>query len=135
MKLTHALVLAAAAFAGGACSKSDTAVIPGQPERKLTLTQPAKVTLERGGMAKTDVKIKRQALTGDVTVRFDKLPKGVEVIDAGQKIPGDGAAFTLKAGDEADLVANYVAKITAEGPDGITVSEPLEITVIEKKRN
>jgi len=134
MKLTIALVLATAALAG-ACRKSDTAVIPGEPDKKLTLIQPAKLTLERGGMAKTDIKIKRQALPGDVTIRFSKLPNGVTVLDAGQKIPGDGAAFTLKAGDQADLVANYVAQVTAEGPGGIAVSEPFEITVIEKKAN
>jgi len=135
MKITHLLVLTAAAFAGAACKKSDTAEIPGTPDRKLTFTQPAKVTIERGGMAKTDIKIKRQALPGDVSVRFDKLPKGVEVVDAGQKIPGDGAAFTLKASDTADLVTNYVAQVTAEGPGGISVTEPMEITVIEKKAN
>ena len=134
MKLTQALVLTAAVFVG-ACAKSETATIPGEPDRKLTLTQPGKVTLERGGMAKTDIKIKRQALPGDVTVRFNKLPNGVEVVDAGQKIPGDGAAFTLKAGEQADLVANYVASVTAEGPGGIAVTEPFEITVIEKKPN
>jgi len=135
MKLTHLIVLSAAAFAGAACKKSDTAVVPGEPDKKLTLTQPGKVTIERGGMAKTDIKIKRQALPGDVMVRFDRLPKGVEVTDAGQKIPGDNAAFTLKASDTADLVTNYVAQVTAEGPGGISVTEPMEITVTEKKRN
>ena len=134
MKLTQALVLTAAVFVG-ACAKSETATIPGEPDRKLTLTQPGKVTLERGGMAKTDIKIKRQALPGDVSVRFDRLPKGVEVVDAGQKILGDSGAFTLKAGDAADLVANYVSQVTVTGPGGITVSEPIEITVIEKKAN
>jgi len=135
MKASKCLLALTAAVFVTACSKSATTVIPGEPDRKLTLIQPAKVTLERGGMAKTDVKLKRQALSGDVTVKFDKLPKGVEVIDAGQKIPGDGAAFTLKAGEDADLVANYSARITAEGPGGITVSEPFDITVTEKKQN
>jgi hypothetical protein len=68
-----------------------------------------------------------------VSVRFNKLPRGVEVVDADQKIPGDAAAFTLKAGDGADLVANHVAEITAAGPGGLVVTEPFEITVTAKK--
>jgi hypothetical protein len=128
----HILALAAAALLAG-CARSATTTIPAEPEKKLTLVQPAKMTLEQGGMAKADIKLKRQACPGDVSVRFEKLPKGVEVLDADQKIPGDAAAFTLKAGDGADLVANHVAEITAAGPGGLVVTEPFEITVTAKK--
>jgi hypothetical protein len=132
MKAKLCLALAAAALLAG-CAKSATTTIPAEPERKLTLEQPAKMTLEQGGMAKADIKLKRQACPGDVSVRFDKLPKGVEVVDADQKIPGDKAAFTFRAADGADLVANHVAEITAAGPGGIAVTEPFEITVTAKK--
>ena len=132
MKVRHILVLAAAALVAG-CQKSGTTTIPAEPEKKLTLIHPAKMTLEQGGMAKADIKLKREACPGDVSVRFDKLPRGVEVVDADQKIPGDAAAFTLKAGDGADLVANHVAQITAAGPGGLVVTEPFEITVTAKK--
>jgi hypothetical protein len=141
MKIPHILALAAATLLCGCqmlcgCGKPATTTVSGasgEPERKLTLEQPAKMTLEQGGMAKADIKLKRQACPGDVSVRFDKLPKGVEVLDADQKIPGDSAAFTLKAGDGADLVANYVAEVTAAGPGGLVVTEPFEITVTAKK--
>lgn len=132
MKAKYVLALAAAALAAG-CRKAATTTIPAQPERRLTLVQPSKLTLERGGMAKADIRIKRQDVPGDVSIRFDKLPKGVEVVDADQRIPGEAAAFTLRAGDGADLVANHVAQVTAAGPGGITVTESLEITVTEKK--
>ena len=132
MKIRHILVLAAAALVVG-CHKSGTTTIPAEPEKKLTLIHPAKMTLEQGGMAKADIQLKREACPGDVIVRFDKLPKGVEVVDADQKIPGDAAAFTLRAGDGADLVANHVAEITAAGPGGLVVTEPFEITVTAKK--
>jgi hypothetical protein len=132
MKVRHILVLAAAALVAG-CHKSGTTTIPAEPVRKLTLVHPARMTLEQGGMAKADIQLKREACPGDVSVRFDKLPRGVEVVDADQKIPGDGAAFTLKAGDGADLVANHVAEITAAGPGGLVVTEPFEITVTAKK--
>jgi hypothetical protein len=134
MKIRHNPVLAAAfivAVAG--CQKSGTTTVPAEPEKKLTLVHPAKMTLEQGGMVKADIQLKREACPGDVSVRFDKLPKGVEVVDADQKIPGDGAAFTLKANDGADVVANHVAEITAAGPGGLVVTEPFEITVTAKK--
>ncbi len=132
MKAKYLTALAAAALAAG-CRKTETTTIPAQPERKLTLVQPAGVTLERGGMAKADIQIRRQDCPGDVTIRFDKLPYGVLVVDSTQKMPGDAAAFTLKASEAADLVANHVAQVTASGPGGISVSGPMEITVTEKK--
>lgn len=133
MNARHFLVLAVAALAAG-CGKGATTTIPAQPEKKLTLEPVSKLVVEQGGMAKADVRLTRQACPGDVSVRFDKLPRGVEVLDSDQKIPGDAAAFTLKAADGADLVANHVAQITASGPGGIAVSEPIEITVTEKKK-
>jgi hypothetical protein len=132
MKAKYLLALAAATLAAG-CQRASTTTVPGEPDRRLTLTQPGKLTLERGGMVKADIRIARRDVPGDVTIRFDKLPAGVSVIDADQKMPGDSAAFTLKAGGDADLVANHVAQVTAAGPGGISVTESFEITVTEKK--
>ena len=109
---TLSACLAAALLAG--CGKSAT--VDGQAGTRLTLEKPAAVTIERGGLAKADIRITRRDLDGDVAIRFDKLPGGLEVVDGAQRISGDGAVYTLKAGDSADLVANHVALVTATSP-------------------
>lgn len=102
---------------------------------KLTLNKPSSVSLAQGDTAKFDVTIKRENLTGDVTFRFEKLPLGVEIIDAGQKLSGTGdkATFTLKANSDATVVKSITAQVTAVGPDGMAVSQPIEISISEKK--
>jgi len=132
-KIPLALALVAAASLA-ACEKRATTVVPGEPEKRLTLMTPSSsISIERGGMAKADIKVKRKDCPGDLTAKFDNLPKGVEVVDADQKFPGDVAAYTLKAAPTADLVKNAVAEVTVTGPAGITVTGPLDITVVEKK--
>ena len=136
MKTTTPFVLSAAslaicALALAACGKSAT--VSGEAGQKLTLTKPSSVTLVRGGMAKADVKIKRNNLAGDVTVRFTNLPAGVDVVDAENKIVGEEAAYTLRASDTAALVENSEATVTATGTDKMAVSQPISITVKEKK--
>jgi len=120
---------------GADYDKSETKVVTKQTElpTKLTLNKPSGPKLERGGTAKVDVKIKRENLTGDVTFRFENLPAGVEVIDSDQRLVGDTATFTLRASESAGLMKDFQAQVTAVGPDGLAVSQPLEITVIEKK--
>jgi hypothetical protein len=100
---------------------------------KLTLTKPSGVTLRRGETDKVDIKIGRENLTGDVRIKFDKLPKGVEIVDADQRLVGDKATFTLRALGDADIVNDFNAQVTAIGPDGMAVSEPFEITIKEAK--
>jgi hypothetical protein len=126
LALTAALLLAA-------CSKgpSSSASVVSEAGKKLTLTHPKAVMLVRGGTAKTDLTIARVDTPGDVTIQFTKLPKGVEIVDAGNKILGTSGTYTLKAGDSADLVENYVANVTATAADGYAVTEPIEITVRE----
>ncbi len=132
MKNQTLFVAAIAAFALAGCAKS--ASVEGQSGGKLTLDTPAAMTLHRGGMAKTDIKIGRKNLAGDVTVRFTNLPKGVDVVDADNKIVGDRASYTLRAGDAADLVENFAADVTASaGPGNISVSEPMNISVKAKE--
>jgi hypothetical protein len=114
---------------------SDSATVQGEGASKLTLLEPGAVSLERGGMAKADVRIKRENLTGDVTIRFTNLPKGVTVVDSDSKIVGDQGSYTLKAGDSADLVANHAATVTASAdPGNISVSQSVVINVEAGKR-
>ena len=123
------LGLTTAALAG--CSKS---AVSGENGEKLTLYEPAAVTLQRGGKAKVNVKIKRNALQGDVAVVFTNLPNGVEAAEPAAKISAEEGFFTLEASDTADLVENSVARVTATGADHIGVSTPLTITVKEKTK-
>ena len=128
-QMLYAAAIAASALAG--CAKS--ASVEGRSGGKLTLDKPAAMTLHRGGMAKADIKIGRKDLPGEVTVRFTNLPKGVEVVDSDNKIVGDRASYTLRAGDSADLVENFASDVTASaGPGNISVSEPITISVKAK---
>lgn len=106
----------------------ETSLVP-----KLTLNKPSGVTIRRGETEKVDVKISRENLTSDVRIKFDNLPKGIEIIDADQRLSGDKATFTLRALGDADIVTDFNAKVTALGPDGMAVSEPFEITIKEAK--
>jgi hypothetical protein len=124
------LTIAALAFAG--CEKSAT--VTGDASEKLTLKEPSAVTIERGGMAKADVDITRHGVTGEVSVAFSNLPKGVDVVDPGNKIVGDHATYTLRASDSADLVEKSVGRVTASAAGGIAVSQPINVTVKEKKQ-
>jgi len=114
-----------------ACGKSAT--VSGEGGQKLTLSKPGAVTLVRGGMAKADIKIKRNNLTGDVSVKFTNLPAGVDVVDPENKIVGEEAAYTLRASDTAALVENSEAQVTATGADKMAVTQPIAVTVKEKK--
>jgi hypothetical protein len=122
---------------GGDSTKTEekTTVKETELPRKLTLSQPSGCSLERGGTCKVDVKIDRTNLTGDVRIRFDKLPEGVEVIDQNQTLAGEAekATFTLRANDNAVIVKDFNAQVTATGPDGLAVSQPFEVTIKDKK--
>ena len=123
-----ALTLLIAVWAG---CKSTT--VEGTGGQKLTIEKPAAVALERGGMVKVTIKISRTNVVGPISVKFDQLSGGVEVVDSDQKILGDEAVYTLKASDSADLVANFVAHVTAKTDSGIGATEALDLTVKEKK--
>ena len=128
------LVAIAATFALAA-GCSERASVEGKGGSKLTLVQPDAVTLERGGLARTDVQIKRQNLAGEVSIRFTDLPRGVTIVDSGSKIVGDEGTYTLKASETADLVENHSATVTATaGPGDIAVSQPIIINVKERKQ-
>ena len=85
-------------------------------------------------MAKATVNIKRQDLVGDVTIRFTNLPKGVEIVESDSKIVGEQGIYTLRAGEDADLVENFSADVTASaGPGNVSVSQPININVKPKE--
>lgn len=123
------LILAAAA-----CDKTTT---QGSGGKKLTLDDPADQTLHRGDTNKIDISISRENFSGPVSVRFQRLPKGVEVLDT-EPIPADQsrATYTLHATNDADLVANFEASVEAssgpEGTDKMAATQTFLITVKDK---
>ena len=132
MNHTTFIAAALAAFALAACTKS--ASVQAASNGKLTLEKPAAVVLHRGGMTKTLVKIQRQGVLGDVTVRFANLPKGVDVVESDSKIVGDEGSYTLRASDEADLVENSSAQVSATGgASGMAVTQPFDVSVKAKQ--
>ena len=124
------LMMLALLFAAAACERSAT--VSGEQGGKMTLSRPRAVTVQRGGTAQADLALTRTNVPGDIKVTFADLPRGVEMSDTKNTIAGDGGAFTLRATDSADLVEHHVAQVTVTGSDGTAVTQPIEITVIEK---
>ena len=124
------LLLVVAALAA-ACGRD--ASVSGEQGGKLTLTRPRAVMVERGGTSEADIAINRINVPGDVKVSFGDLPRGVEMAGTKHTIAGDGGTFTLRAADSADLVEHHVAQVTVTGSDGTAVTQPIEITVVEKQ--
>lgn len=124
--LTSVIALAAMLAAVG-CKKESTVKPGGGTE--LTLVKPGDLTIQRGATVEVKVKIERKNLTGDISVDFDGLPKGVTVVDAGTKIVGNEGTYVLKASDTAEMVAKHQAKVTVKDPKGVGVSQMFGITV------
>ncbi len=69
-----------------------------------------------------------------MTVRFANLPKGVDVVESDSKIVGDEGSYTLRASDEADLVENSSAQVSATGgASGMAVTQPFDVSVKAKQ--
>jgi ABC-type glycerol-3-phosphate transport system substrate-binding protein len=131
MKNHMLLVVTLAALVLAGCAKS--ASVEGDGTGKLTLVKPAAVTVHRGGLSKSEIKIDRKDLAGDVTIQFTKLPRGVDIVENDNKIVGDQGTYTLRASDAADLVENSVADVTASaGPGKISVTQQISISVKPK---
>jgi hypothetical protein len=113
----------------GGCEKT---TVEGTAGRKLSVTKPSAVTVERGATAEVTVSIGRENLTEPVIARFDNLPEGVKVVDDGRKIEGSKATFVLEANQDAALVSKHQVKVTVEGPDGLSAAESFAVTIEEK---
>ncbi len=128
MKTAMFSAVALGALLVSGCSKP--ASVQGEGTRKLSLDKPGSMTIERGGLAKAGIKIRRQDVAGEVSIAFTNLPKGVELVEAGKRIVGDEGSYTFRASDTADLVENHVADVTASaGPGDIAVAQPFTISV------
>ena len=133
MRSTLFVAMSLAALAVAGCEKKT--VVEGEGGKKRTLDKPSNVTLKQGETEKIKIEVKRTNLPGDVAIRFERLPKGVDVVENDARIVGDGkdATFTLRAAADAELVENSAATVTAQGPQGMAATETFNVTVKEKK--
>ncbi|MBI2921431.1 MAG: hypothetical protein HYY18_10150 [Planctomycetes bacterium] len=105
----------------------------GPGDKKLTLVKPANQTLNRGDINRIAITVVRENIAPDIPIRFTNLPDGVKVIEKDKKFEEDEIIvnYTLFAANDADLVEGHVVKVTAEGPDGLAVTETFEVSVKE----
>ncbi|KAF0243512.1 MAG: hypothetical protein FD180_3296 [Planctomycetota bacterium] len=101
--------------------------------KKLSMLKPVNQTLKRGDTNKVMITVWRESISSDVAVRFDNLPNGVKVIEGDKKVKDSDYVvnYTMFAANDAGLVSGQVVKVTAEGPDGLAVTESFEMTVKE----
>jgi hypothetical protein len=78
------------------------------------------------------IHLRRENMSEDVRVSISNLPRGVEAVDAPRSTSANSVNVILRATDQADLVQNHQAMVKAEGPNGMTASEPIEISVTQK---
>jgi len=122
--------LAVSALLMTGCEKT---TVEGPNATKLTLVKPADSTVRRGSTDKVAIIVKRTNFSEPVVINFTDLPKGVSITDDGGKMEGAERTFVLTADENADLVANHAARVSASGPAGITATEVFHITVQERK--
>ena len=129
-KLKTAAVLALAGLAA-AC----TAKVKDEHGRKLTLVAPASQKLVQGETNRILVAIARTGIEGPVEIKFEGLPSGVSVVESRPEIPAysSTATFTLHASNDAQLVDDRQATVTAVGPGGMSVSERFNLDVVAAK--
>lgn len=127
------LVLAGIAVAcivpGLGCASTSTSSTTA--ERKLTMSKPGDLSLKRGEADEVVIKVWKQNINTDVSVRFDNLPRGVQVVEK-EVNSNDNQSFvsyTLSAGINAVIVEGQVVRVVARGPDGLEVTESFEMTV------
>lgn len=113
------------------CGKT---TVEGPDGKKLTIVKPADQTVARGDTNGVQVMISRGNFRDPVSIKFENLPEGIKVQDKDLKIAaGDNSAtFTLKADENAALVANHEVKVIVTGPNNMQATETFKITVKDK---
>jgi hypothetical protein len=131
MALTSVVGFGALLLAAGCYQKS---TVENDRGKKLTVTTPKSVSIQRGEPEKITITISREKFSDPVNIRFDDLPKGVTVLDKTTQIAAGetSGTFTLKADDNAPPVKEAVMHVVVSGPDNLSASEPIKITVKEK---
>ncbi|MEX0775465.1 MAG: hypothetical protein WD042_07100 [Phycisphaeraceae bacterium] len=107
------------------------ATVEGSEGRRLTLTVPRSVTIQRGQTQMVEVGIKRHGFTDGVRVSLAGLPSGVSARDSAKTVETDAATLVLEATRTADLVSNQAVTVTVAGPDGMKASEQIRLNVVQ----
>ncbi|MFW5840757.1 MAG: hypothetical protein ACOCZE_09270, partial [Planctomycetota bacterium] len=90
---------------------------------KLTLVEPDDLEITRGQTVRMTINIERgDDLKDEVSVRFNNLPDGLEVIDADKKIVAEEATFSIRAADDAPLIGGHQASVTVTAPGDEEIS-------------
>ena len=126
----HTLLPAVAAilFAAAACNST---TVRGPEGEAVTATAPSALTIHRGDSIPLKVALDRDKFEGPVTVSISQLPKGVETDHVTQTVDTSSATFSLKASNNADLVANQAVNVTVDAMDGRRLTQYVAITVAE----
>jgi uncharacterized membrane protein len=112
----------------------------GHPDNTFTLSVPSSLplmstSLKQGETAKVDIGIKRgTSFDQDVTLKFEGLPTGVTIEQAGAKITHDKSdtKLTLTAADDAAL-GNFEIKVVGHPASGGDASNSFKISVDKKQ--
>jgi uncharacterized membrane protein len=128
---TLAVAVAVVGFTGCSSNSEKSGKVKGSGDNELYLTAPDDVTIKPGDEAKATVKIDRKGgWDENVDIKFDDLPKGVDVeggssqkIDKGNK----EKIFTLKADKKAEEKKQTV-KVTAKAKD-MTLTKQFKVEV------
>jgi len=129
MKAHTLLTIAVAGLLATAACKQTT--VRGPNDEAVTATAPSSLTIHRGDSIPLTVSLDRQKFEGPVTVSISQLPKGVETDHVTQTVDTSSATFSLKASNNADLVANQAVNVTVDAMDGRRLTQYVAITVAE----
>jgi hypothetical protein len=126
----HTLLPAVAAclLAAAACNST---TVRGPDGVAVTATAPNALTIHRGDSIPLTVDLDRDNFEGPVTVSLSQLPKGVETDQPTQTVDTESATFSLKASNDADLVANQAVELTVDAMDGRRLTQYVALTVAE----
>jgi hypothetical protein len=105
----------------------------GDSGKKLSMLKPVNQTLKRGDTNQVAITVWRSNISSDVSIRFDNLPAGVKVIEKDKKMKDSDyiVNYTMFAANDSGLISGHVVKVTAEGPDGLSVTETFEMSIKE----
>ncbi len=133
------LTLIGAAVFVGACADSrgrvggvDRTTVLGSGGEKLTLVKPKNVAIRRGEAESVVVRLRRHHFSDEVKITVSQLPRGVNAVDVPRATNADRVELLLRADEDAALVRGHQVMVTAHGPDGISATETLEISVRER---
>jgi cytoskeletal protein RodZ len=121
-------VAVAALLTAAACHQT---TVRGPNDEAVTASAPSSLTIHRGDSIPLKVSLDRDNYEGPVTVSISQLPKGVETDPSTQTVDTTSATFSLKASQDAELVANQAVNVTVDAMDGRRATQYVALTVAE----